>query len=144
MAERPGNEFLALSLIPLSKSVLSADLDHIGPGDNTILAGDAETALHARLFPALGDNFRVDQLQNFLSHVYHHHAAENAYLGCGQTDAPGVFQCLRHIVQQLMEPVIKLGHRAGHLAKCRVLFRQNISQCHGNSSHSNFCPAGQP
>ena len=65
MAEGPGRQPLGLRLEPVAVPVLRPDPYPVGPGDDAPLAGDAEAALQPGLFAALGDDFRVDELQIF-------------------------------------------------------------------------------
>ena len=72
MAEGPGCQALGLRLEPVAVPVLRPDPHPVGPGDDAPLAGDAEAALQPGLFAALGDDFRVDELQIFLRFLVQH------------------------------------------------------------------------
>ena len=49
------------------------------------------------------------------------------YLGCRQSRAVGVCQRLRHIVQQVMQPPVKLRHRAADLCQTLVALFYDLS-----------------
>ena len=124
-----------LDLKPVAVPILGADGNHVGTGDDSILARHAQTALQASLAAALVDDLRVDELEDpILAGVHHHHAAQYAHLGRRQSHAAGVQQRFHHVVQKQMEAGIKLGDRTAHLGEDAVAHGYDVSECHGNPS----------
>ena len=130
MTEAPGDDLLALGLEPLSIPVLGPDLGIIGPLHQAVFPGDAEAALGPLLLPIGFQQLRVHQLQDVLSGVHHHHPAENAHLGGGQSHAVGLGQGFPHIVQQLVQTPVKFFHRTADLMQGRLVGRQNLTKSH--------------
>ena len=129
MAESPCREALSLRLEPFAVPVLCPHPHPVGPGDNAPLAGQAQAALQTGLLAALGDDLRVDQLQILLALLVQHqaHPAQDAHLRGCQTGAVGVRQRFGHIVQQVMQPPVKLFHRAADLRQTLIALFHNLS-----------------
>ena len=137
MAEAAAGKTHALHLEPLAVSVLGANLHLIGALHQAELARHAETALRAVLLTGGGDNLRVNELDDILilpfRHIglqHQHCPAQNTYLGRSQAHAVFVGQGLGHIVQQLVQARIELGHRAAVLVQCRLALYKNIPSSH--------------
>ena len=135
MAERAGSQALGLRLKPRTVPVLCPNTHPVGTGHDTPLAGDAEAPLQSGLLAALRDNFRVDQLQKFLALLVQHqtYPAQHTHLRCRQPGSVGVRQCLRHIIQQTVQPPVKFFHRAAHLCQTFIALFYDFPQCHDSA-----------
>ena len=134
MAEAPGDQFLALSLEPLTVPVLRANLGIVGALHQTVLARNAEAPLRAALLAAGLHQFRIHQLQNFLAGIHDHNPAQNAHLGGGQSHAVSFGQGIGHVVQQFVQPPVEFLHRTAYLMQRRVFVCQNFAQSHDITS----------
>ena len=137
MAEAARCEAGSLRLKPLAVSVLSAHPDSHRPLDQAILARNAQAAFRPILLAGHLKDFGVDELDDLLllslGNVRLNHedcAAQDTDLRRGKADAVGIDQRLPHIVQKLMKPGVKIGHRTAFLIQSRLFFCQNITKCH--------------
>ena len=147
MAEATGGQLLVLYLEKIAVPILRPDTHRIGAGDDAELAGDAEAALQTCLLPLGGDDLRVHQFNDILVLVHHHaHTAQHAHLRGGQTHAAGIQQCLLHVVDQRVQALIELRHRAAHLGQALVALQYDLSQSHilRTSNPSDCSPCGPP
>ena len=137
MQKAARRQIFAFIFIPVSVSVLRADLGILRARHNAPLTGQAQAALDAGLlfFADLHD-LGVDQLPVLPLGVDHDHAAQNADLRCGKSRAVRVVERLDHIVDQLRKPVVKFGNRAADLGKDRVSDCNNVAKCHVKSPQS--------
>ena len=88
--------------------------------------------------PLGGDDLRVHQLDDVLVLVHHHaHTAQHAHLRGSQTHAAGIQQRLLHVVDQRVQALIELRHRAAHLGQALVTLQYDLSQSHISSVLSN-------
>ena len=57
-------------------------------------------------------------------------AAQDADLRGGEADATGLLQRVRHVVEQLMQPVVEFRHRAADLCKAGVAHFVDLANSH--------------
>ena len=128
MAEAPGRQALVFDLEPLTVPVLGTDTHHLRPRYHAVFPGNAQAALQPGLFSLGVDDLRVHQLDQLILLVQHHaHPAQYAHLGRSQAHAAGVGQCICQVVQQRMQPAVKICNRAAHLAQARLALQRDLS-----------------
>ena len=137
MAEAAGSQAVALHLKIFAVPVLCAHLDIVRARDLTEHTGNAEAPLSACLFAGILDDLRIDQfIEDLVLILFHiglqnnNSAAQNAYLRCRQANAAALQQCISQIVQQLMQPVVKISNHAALLSQYRILLCTYYSDCH--------------
>ena len=101
MAEAPGDQFLALSLEPLTVPVLRANLGIVGALHQTVLARNAEAPLRAALLAAGLHQLRIHQLQNFLGAP----AQQHPFAGQRNLSASPVEQPDPLSIRKVFEPI---------------------------------------
>ena len=119
----------------LTVAVLGADLYVIRPLDHAPLTGQAQAAFDAVLLAGGLQDLGVDEFdQAAVVHIDEEDPAQDAHLGGGQTGAVGVRQGFGHVVEQVVEALVKVCHRAGDLMQGRLLLGHDGAKCHRNNA----------
>ena len=131
VAEAAGHNALAAHLKEVAVAVLGPHGGGGGTGDYTVLPWHGQTALQTGLLSIRGNDLGVDQLHHVLLVIHDNdHSAQDTDLGSGQAHAIGLGQSLLHIVQQIVQLLVKFLHRVASLSQCRISLGQNGSQRH--------------
>ena len=137
VAEGARRQAAALDLEPFAVAILRADLYIVRALDDAELVRNAQAALGAGLLPGRLHDGGVDELDHILlfpvRDVRLEHddgAAQHADLRRGKADAVGLGQRLAHIVEQHVQPGIKILDLVAVLAQLRVSVFENHSCSH--------------
>ena len=131
VAEAARGQLFVLNFKLRAVTVLRAHAHDHRARDDAVLARYAQAALKARLL-ALGlDDLWVDELDDLALLILHDaDAAQDADLRGGEADATGLLQCVRHVVEQLMQPVVEFRHGAADLCKAGVAHFVDLANSH--------------
>ena len=137
MAEAARGKSRALDLEPFAEAILRPDPDVHRALHETILARYAQAALRAVLLAGGLDYLGVNELDNVfvlaLGNVgfeHEHRTAQYADLRRCKADAVCLGKRVRHIVEQLMQPRVKVCHRAALFVQRRIALCKYMSECH--------------
>ena len=101
VAKGSREQLLALDLKLLAEAILRPHLYIVGALDDTPLPGERQAALVAALLAAVGDDLRIDELDDAVllgTDVDNSHAAKNSHLRRGKPHSVSAVHSLRHIV----------------------------------------------
>ena len=140
VAESARRQAAALDLEPLAVAILRADLHVVRARDDTELVRDAQAALGTGLLPGRLHDDRVDELDHILLFVvldvrleHDDGAAQHTDLRRSESNTVGLRQRLAHIVEQHVQPGIKILDLVAVLAQLRVTIFENHSCSHSVS-----------